>query len=67
LVSDRDCNYIVRQLGDADLEHRTSPLKSEPGPPMTLGIAAAAHVRLIVWYRDCRHQVEPDSAEHARR
>jgi hypothetical protein len=24
-------------------------MKSEPGPPMTLGNAAAAHVRLIVW------------------
>jgi len=34
---------------------------------MTLGNAAAAHVRLIVWCRDCGHQVEPDPAEHARR
>jgi hypothetical protein len=25
-------------------------LKSEPGPPMTLGGAAAARVRLIVWW-----------------
>jgi Zn finger protein HypA/HybF involved in hydrogenase expression len=30
---------------------------------MTLGNAAAAHVRLIVWCLDCRHQVEPDPAE----
>jgi hypothetical protein len=42
-------------------------MKSEPGPPMTLGNAAAARVRLIVWCRKCRHQVEPDPAEHARR
>jgi len=42
-------------------------MKSEPGPPMTLGNAAAAHVRLIVWCRDCGHQVEPDPAEHSRR
>jgi Zn finger protein HypA/HybF involved in hydrogenase expression len=41
-------------------------VKSEPGPPMTLG-NAAAHVRLIVWCRDCYHQVEPDPAEMARR
>jgi hypothetical protein len=38
-------------------------LKSEPGPPMTLGNAAAARCRLIVWCRDCSHQVEPDPAE----
>jgi len=34
---------------------------------MTLGNAAAAKVRLIVWCRDCRHQVEPDPAEQAQR
>jgi hypothetical protein len=43
------------------------PMKSEPGPPMTLGSAAAAGVRLIVWCRDCRRQVEPAPAEHASR
>jgi hypothetical protein len=37
------------------------------GPPMTLGAAASARVRLIVWCRDCRHQVEPDPAEMAQR
>jgi hypothetical protein len=41
-------------------------MKSASGPPMTLG-AAAAGVRLIVWCRECRHQVEPDPAEHATR
>jgi hypothetical protein len=34
---------------------------------MTLGAATAARVRLIVWCRDCRHQVEPDPAEMAER
>ena len=34
---------------------------------MTLGNAAAAGVRLIVWCWDCGHQVEPDPAELARR
>jgi hypothetical protein len=29
---------------------------------MTLGSAAAAGVRLIVWCRECGHQVEPHSA-----
>jgi hypothetical protein len=42
-------------------------VKSQPGPPMTLGSAAAASVRLIVWCWDCRHQVEPDPAEMAAR
>jgi hypothetical protein len=42
-------------------------MKSEPGPPMTLGNAAAARVRLIVWCKDCQHQVEPDPAEMAAR
>jgi hypothetical protein len=42
-------------------------VKSEPGPPMTLGGAAAAGVRLIVWCRGCRHRVEPDPAELAGR
>jgi hypothetical protein len=40
-------------------------MKSEPGPPMTLG--AAAQVRLIVWCKACQHQVEPDPAEMAAR
>ena len=37
------------------------------GPPMTLGNAAAARVRLIVWCLDCQHQVEPDPVEMAER
>ena len=38
-----------------------------PGSPMTLGNAAAARVRLIVWCKECQHQVEPDPAEMAAR
>ena len=34
---------------------------------MTLGNAAAARVRLIVWCLDCRHKVEPDPAGQAQR
>jgi hypothetical protein len=37
------------------------------GPPMTLGNATAAKVRLIVWCLDCRRQIEPDPAEMAAR
>jgi hypothetical protein len=42
-------------------------MKSEPGPPMTLGNAAAARVRLIVWFKECQHQVVPDPGEMAQR
>jgi hypothetical protein len=45
----------------------TTPVKSSAGPPMMLANAAAAHVRLIVWCKACRHQVEPDPAEMAAR
>src|SRR5215813_13902536 len=46
---------------------KAPPMKSKPGPAMTLGNAAAAHVRFIVWCRDCLHQIEPDPAEQAER
>jgi hypothetical protein len=36
-------------------------------PPMTLGNAARAWVRLIVWCRDCGRQIEPDAATLADR
>jgi hypothetical protein len=41
--------------------------KSELGPPMKLGNAAAARVRLIVWCLDCSHQVGPDPTEQSER
>ena len=34
---------------------------------MTLALPATAQVRLIVWYKVCQHQVEPDPAEMAAR
>jgi hypothetical protein len=42
-------------------------MKSSSGSPMTLGKAASAQVRLIVWCKGCGHQVEPDPAEMATR
>jgi len=42
-------------------------MNSYSGPPMTLGNAASARVRLIVWCKACQHQVEPDPAEQAER
>jgi len=41
-------------------------MKSQPGPPMKLGNAAAADVWLIVCCWGYRHQVETDPAELAR-
>ena len=35
--------------------------------PATVVVAATAKVCLIVWCKVCRHQVEPDPAEHAAR
>ena len=35
--------------------------------PMTLGQAARARVRLIVWCKSCRHEARPDPAELASR
>jgi hypothetical protein len=42
-------------------------VNSYTGPPMTLGNAVKASVRLIVWCKECQHQVEPDPAEQAER
>jgi hypothetical protein len=42
-------------------------MKSQPGPPMRLGNAAAARVRLIMWCKACGRQVEPDAAQMAKR
>jgi hypothetical protein len=35
-------------------------VKAQLGPLMILGKAATTQVRLIVWCKDCGHQVEPD-------
>jgi hypothetical protein len=35
--------------------------------PATLGSTLAAGLVLIVWCKDCRHQVEPDVAEQVER
>jgi hypothetical protein len=42
-------------------------MKRYTSPPTTLGNAASAKVRVIVWCRDCQHRIEPDPAEHAAR
>jgi len=56
--------HELRRPPNVDLGYQSGRLmKSRPGPPMTLGKAAAADVRLIVWCKDCDRQVEPDPAE----
>ena len=42
-------------------------MKSTPGQPATFGGTALAGVRLIVWCRECGHQIEPEPAEMAQR
>ena len=42
-------------------------MKPYRGPPTTLGVAAASGVRLIVWCKECHHQVEPEPSEMATR
>jgi hypothetical protein len=39
--------------------------KTPPGPPITLGNAAAGRARFIVWRKARGHRVEPDPAEIA--
>jgi hypothetical protein len=39
----------------------------ESAGPATLGSTLAAHLRLIVWCKACRHQVEPNVAEQIER
>jgi Zn finger protein HypA/HybF involved in hydrogenase expression len=36
-------------------------------PPATLSVARAEIIRIIVWCKDCRHQVEPDPNEQMHR
>jgi hypothetical protein len=36
------------------------------GPPLTLGDAAAAHLRFMVWCKACRYRSEPDPGEQTR-
>ena len=60
-LSDDEAGALAQEL-HAIVENDRYPL-SRPyhGPPMTLGTAAGvrAEARLIVWWLDCRHQVEP--------
>jgi hypothetical protein len=61
-------DHELRSPPNVDLGYQYARLmKSQRGPPMTLGNAAAARVRLIVWCKACGHQVEPDPAEMAER
>ena len=57
-------DHEQRRPPNVDLGYQSATLmKSPPGLPMTLGNAAAACVRPIVWCKACGHQVEPDPVE----
>src|SRR6516225_10241448 len=57
-------DHELRSPPNVNLGYQSARLmKSKPGPPMTLGNAAAACVRPIVWCKACGHQVEPDPVE----
>lgn len=45
---------------------RRKAFESESGPA-TLGSTAKAHLILRVWCKDCRHRVDVDPGEQARR
>jgi anaerobic selenocysteine-containing dehydrogenase len=61
-----DSTGFIQRLMNALLTHGRT-VNGYPGSPMTLGNAAAAHVRLIVWCNECQHRIEPDAAEMAAR
>jgi hypothetical protein len=42
-------------------------VNADHGPPIKLGNAAAAQLRLLVWCLDCGHRAEPDAADMAKR
>jgi hypothetical protein len=70
-LTDEQAALLVTEL-DHLIDNDRYPLQEAPmkpyrGPLTTLGNAATAKVRLIVWCRDCQHRVEPDPAEHAAR
>jgi hypothetical protein len=63
--ADATASEVIRAAVSIPLQE--TQVKPYSGPPATLGDAASAHVRLVVWCRDCQHRVEPDPADHAAR
>jgi hypothetical protein len=51
--------------GRGTVDSRRNAMRSRPVPAATLGSTARAHLKLIVWCKDCRHQVESDPADGA--
>jgi hypothetical protein len=64
-LTDEETGALLRELDaiiDADRYFRAAA-ETQPGrAPMTLGGAAKARVRIIVWCKVCQYQVEPDPA-----
>jgi len=62
----RQGGSVQRAAAAAARSDRDIEMTAYSGPPMTLGNAAAARVRLVVWCKSCGYQSEPDPAEQAR-
>jgi hypothetical protein len=76
LTTAADIARCCPHMGEPFVNHRSPGrvlgiipylMKSQPGRPMTLGNAAAACVRLIVWCKACRHRVELGPGEMSAR
>lgn len=67
LAEGKQGGSVQRATAPSGAFGRLAMTSSYIGSPMTLGNAAAARVRLIVWCKVCQHQVEPDPAEQADR
>src|SRR3954453_6243381 len=65
--SPKTSSSFGRPIIPGDAVRSVRPRYTESFRPATLGSTLAAHLALIVWCKDCRHQVEPDVAEQVER
>jgi hypothetical protein len=61
--SDNPVRFIDAFVDGLDFAPSSGARLPEPGTPMTLGNAAAARVRLVVWCKACGYRSEPDPTE----
>src|SRR5215212_5233581 len=65
--SPKTSSSFGRPIIPGDAVRSLRPRHGESGRPATLGSTLAAHLALIVWCKECRHQVEPDVSEQVER
>ena len=56
-------SFIFREIDNGHARDMAVRRQRDETAPLTLGLAAAGHVRLIVWCKSCSHRIEPDPAE----